>query len=70
MVGEAIDVPIFHSHSPVAYLNKDLGSFCSTGIKAFKSNYSVNKGGRGEERKKIERKKRGRKIIRRMRRLC
>jgi hypothetical protein len=57
VVEEAINVPIFHSHGPVAYLNKDLGSFCSTGIKAFKSNCSVNEGGRGERRKKIERKK-------------
>ena len=71
MVGEAIDGPILHPHSPVAYLNKDLGSFYCKGIKAFKSNCSVNEGVRGEGRKKIKRKRKtGRKIITGMRRLC
>jgi hypothetical protein len=71
VVGEAVDGPIFRPHSRVAYLNKDLGSFYSRGVKAFKSNCSVSEGGRGEGRKKIERKrKRGGKIITGMRKLC
>jgi len=64
MVGEAIDGPITHPHSPVAYLNKDLGSFYCRVIKAFKSNCSFDEGVRGEGRKKIGRK---RKIVTGMR---
>jgi len=71
VAGEAIDGQIFHPHSPVAYLNKNLGSFYCEGIKALKSNCSVKEGGRREGRKEIERKRKiGRKIIIRMRRLC